>query len=204
MIKNKFSLVAGALLAGSFALSTAAYADDEDVPEAVSHKSEGVYFSGGVGYGIVSPDVGGGLGIGRHTGVVFGPALGYQFDVNAAVELGYIKLPKVTINGVESMKDAYDITLLVRGTIPLGETWALFSKFGIGYLSYKSGSQAYTINGNTIDANSTHHNVVPVVGGGIMYHINQSLSLGIQEIVTFNTGNAPMTYATIFGMTHIF
>ena len=116
---------------------------------------------------------------------------GYDFTKNWAAELGYAYLPtvkfkKVAFNSATGNMDfdQYAIDLLVKGTIPFANGFALFGKVGPAWLHRDDPTK--TIGGSRIKRNLTNGKVIPVAGVGLAYHFNSQVSTDISYLRYFN------------------
>lgn len=113
MTKHKRWMAAGAAAAG-MALALPAFAQMRaDLPQ----EDHGLYLGGGLGANDDSESV----------WRLFG---GYRVHRNLAVELGYIDLGDMTINGRPANAEAWELVAL--GIAPLSEQFSLYGKLG-GY-----------------------------------------------------------------------
>jgi OmpA-OmpF porin, OOP family len=119
MTKHKRWMAAGAAAAG-MALALPAFAQMRaDLPQ----EDRGLYLGGGLGANDDSESV----------WRLFG---GYRAHRNLAVELGYIDLGDMTINGRPANAEAWELVAL--GIAPLNEEFALYGKLG-GYRGEANG-----------------------------------------------------------------
>lgn len=75
-----------------------------------------------------APYIGGGLGVNDDTESVWRVFAGYRANRNFAVELGYVDLGDITINGRPANTSAWELVGL--GLMPLNETVSLYGKAG--------------------------------------------------------------------------
>lgn len=109
--------------------------------------------------------------------------VGYQFNPNLAVELGYLQLAKQvgTVNasgftpGTETLKqNAIDIA--AKGIIPITDKFNAYGKLGVAYLTSTITSRFEGIKDNQNEAfGIAKHKLAPEVGVGVSYNITPNV-----------------------------
>lgn len=114
--------------------------------------------------------------------------VGYQFNPNLAVELGYLQLPKLKMSipgttvddvlyapGTLTLKqNAIDLT--AKGILPVTDKFNAYAKLGVAYLSstLTSRSEGVTNNQNE-NFGIAKHKFAPEVGLGVTYNITNNM-----------------------------
>ena len=115
--------------------------------------------------------------------------IGYQFNPNLAVELGYLQLPtlKTTtpggtipsgawlIPGTETLKqNAIDVA--AKGILPITDKFNAYAKLGVAYLTSTVTSKFNGIKGNQNEYfNIAKHKFAPEVGLGVSYNVTNNV-----------------------------
>jgi OmpA-OmpF porin, OOP family len=113
-------------------------------------------------------------------------AIGYQFNQNLAMELGYLQLHNQTgtipvgsgwLPGTEKLKeDAIDIA--AKGILPITDKFNLYGKTGIAYLTSTITSNFSGTTGNQNDFfNIAKHKWAPEAALGVSYDITPNVSV---------------------------
>jgi OmpA-OmpF porin, OOP family len=192
--------------ASAFVASAAAMAT---APVAPRNAGE-FYVNGNVGYGhtaLNKTDIT--LDAGQHikkNGFAWSANVGYQFNPNFAVELGYMDLYgyKVTQDNVAtSVKlEGSAITAAAKVIYPVSQEFDLFGKLGFAYESSKAVVSDGT---NSATVKSTDHPVTPLLGLGVDYNVNSNVAITVQGITTLrHNANYPATYTGLVGLTYKF
>ena len=111
-------------------------------------------------------------------------AIGYQFNPNLAVELGYLQLHKQvgTVNkstgfapGTETLtQNAIDVA--AKGILPITDKFNAYAKLGVAYLSSTITSRFNGITENqNKNFNIAKHKFAPEVGLGVSYNVTNNM-----------------------------
>ncbi|MDQ8038859.1 MAG: outer membrane beta-barrel protein [Rickettsiella sp.] len=123
-------------------------------------------------------------------------AIGYQFNQNFAVEMGYLQLSKKNLNGTlftpargfvgpvlkgsaSLQQNAIDI--LGKGILPVSDKFNVYGKLGVAYLTstvkgkYDVAGKSIDLNNNT--ANIAKHKWAPEAAVGVSYDITPNVSV---------------------------
>lgn len=170
----------------------------------------GVYVNANIGYGKADYVADPGASSFKNKSMVWGAGIGYQFNTNWAVELGYMKLPttkqKDNFEGVEDNTTVRNsmVDMLVKYAFPLN------SKFDFGLL----GGAGYTFTTQTDDLSgsfvspirykSKENKIVPVVGLSLGYKVIPRVSLAARFMMTTKTGDLPANFMGTLGLSYLF
>jgi OmpA-OmpF porin, OOP family len=116
--------------------------------------------------------------------------VGYQFNPNLAIELGYLQLSKlktttpggsvtpggpVYLAGTETLtQNAIDVA--AKGILPITDKFNAYAKLGVAYLSSTITSKFDGIKGNQNEYfNIAKHKFAPEVGLGVSYNVTNNM-----------------------------
>lgn len=116
--------------------------------------------------------------------------IGYQFNPNLAVELGYLQLPKLKTTtpggqvvpggpgyaaGSETLKQNA-IDLAAKGILPITDKFNAYAKLGVAYLTSTITSHFEGIKGNQNEYfDIAKHKFAPEVGLGVTYNVTNNM-----------------------------
>ena len=96
---------------------------------------------------------------------LYGVSVGYQFNSFFALEVDYLDFGKFGEEEVRS--DLKDLSLSVKGRLPLTESFGIYAK---------AGAFAYDMDVSAFDESETYDDISPVVGAGIDFMVTPSLT----------------------------
>ncbi|MES2141974.1 MAG: outer membrane beta-barrel protein [Pseudomonadota bacterium] len=146
----------------------------------------GLYVSGQVGYADTNmksklpADVGVGL---ANDGLASRLAMGYKFNQNFAIEVGYLQLQKETINGgnISTSNQQNAIDIAGKGILPITHNVNIYGKVGAAYLTTQLEEKHNDTVPVTIDLNNQYgiakHQWAPEVAVGMGYDITPNVSV---------------------------
>lgn len=149
---------------------------------AANATTPGVYVEGQVGYAhtgkhFVKPFPSSGKVSSKYQGGLAGRlAVGYQFNPNWAVEMGYLQLAQQKANvksnivkqSVTLNQHAFDV--VGKGILPINSKFGIYAKAGMAYLA--NDLKGNVVNGQSIVAPLAKHSWAPEAGLGLTYNIN--------------------------------
>lgn len=157
--------------------------------------TNGIYVLGQAGYAnthmkdkIVTPlsSKGSGFSI-PNTGFAGRLAIGYQFNPNIAVELGYLQLQKQKgtfklaptswyVPGTETLQQNA-IDLVAKGILPISDKFNVYGKVGVAYLTSMITSHFEGQGKRNTNAafNIAKHKLAPEVGLGVTYNVTNNI-----------------------------
>jgi len=136
-----------------------------------SATAPGAYVGGQLGYGnthIFQDETGGGT---HDTGLAGRGFVGFQFNPNIAVEGGYTRFKKATVNGVSGGISASAVDLVAKGIIPLENNFSIFGKLGAAELY-----EHLNITAMGVNFSKTEHKLYPTASLGVNYDITPQVS----------------------------
>ena len=174
------------------------------VPTPMAAEKNGFYVLGALGYGETNLDNStfkqDGKVVNTKDGFTWDLGLGYQFNQNLGVELGYLNLPNVKWNSDaprgdtgNMIKDSYDITLMAKGTFPINNQFNVFGAAGIADAHYNVPNAVIDMvvsNKVLLDQGSTNK-IVPALALGVGYNVNANVGVVGKMQWAKDSGNYP-------------
>lgn len=203
-------LALGLIAISTFAVASASMAasntnlNSSKTAENITSSTSEFYVNGNAGIGKTDVKMPG-LSM-RDTGFAWSAAAGYQFNQYLAIEASYMRFPAVKVSGLPSalMKNVHNFNLAVKGIFPIDDKFSVFAKAGAAYASYKAGPLPFVVNNQVVTANSRVNKIVPLVGAGANFNIQQNLALTVQGNMTFKNGRMPSMFMGTLGLTYKF
>ncbi|MES2997785.1 MAG: outer membrane beta-barrel protein [Pseudomonadota bacterium] len=133
-----------------------------------------------------------------NNGITGRVAVGYKFDQNLAVELGYLQLKSANYKSLSDMSysgDQYALDIAGKGSLPITNNVNLYGKVGIAYLTTRLEAQQYGQSSNINDQlGIAKHKWAPEVAVGMGYDITPNVTVDtsfthIQPIGNNRPGN---------------
>jgi opacity protein-like surface antigen len=151
---------------------------------AANATTPGVYVEGQVGYAktgkhFVKPFPSGKVSSKYQGGLAGRLAIGYQFNPNWAVEMGYLQLAQQKANVKSSLakqsvtlnQHAFDV--VGKGILPITSKFDVYAKVGMAYLV--NDLKGNVVNGQSIVAPLAKHSWAPEAGVGVTYNITSNV-----------------------------
>lgn len=125
---------------------------------------------------------------------------GYQFNQYIGIEGGYIRYPDVSTDTSVVNKTSNIEQLAAKGTVPLKNSFNFFGKLGAAEISPQ------IINGlnNNADNIVNSAKLLPYIGTGIGYGLNQKVDFDFQLDEMPKTSNVPAIHSATAGLSYQF
>lgn len=150
---------------------------------AANATTPGVYVEGQMGYAhtgnhFIKPFPSGKVTSKYQGGLAGRLAIGYQFNPNWAVEMGYLQLAKQDANVKSTVSQSITINqhafdLVGKGILPVTAKFNLYAKAGMAYLV--TDVKGNLINGESIIKPVAKHSWAPEVGVGATYNVTSNV-----------------------------
>lgn len=155
-----------------------------------NNSAAGIYVGGGLGFSHTNA---GTLLSNDKNNFAFGFDAGYQVNQYLAAEFGYINVDR------KSHESAYILDLVAKGILPVTDQISLFGKAGLARVAVSETQSGTTLTGSRYTG---------ILGAGVSYNINNSLSVDAQVLHAFKTSsdglNWPGITTTLVGLSYKF
>lgn len=199
LVKLSLVLISTLLSAHAFADTTSAAADDS-----------GTYLEFQAGWVLPHDNLTPSQGnpfylVNPSTVLSIGPklSLGYQFNQNLALQVGYFLADyNTTSGGIEpnykSVLSYYDVA--VKAMYPITQNFNVYGLLGLAYAVQQVSGATLPLDG----PNATDTGLLPEIGGGLAYYLTSNLDVSLSTLVIAGNSNIQPTIYFPLGISYRF